>query len=95
MNVHKLKSWPEQFHGVREGSKTHEVRVNDRGFEVGDLLILREWKPRPGFVNHALGDYTGNEVLVRITAMTMPLTFGLPDKLCCMSIKLFAWQIVT
>lgn len=43
--THELKCWPQYFCRVANGSKTFEVRVNDRGFQPGDLVVLREWEP--------------------------------------------------
>ncbi|MFN3652593.1 MAG: ASCH/PUA domain-containing protein [Armatimonadota bacterium] len=43
--MHELKIWPEYFEAIRTGKKTFEVRKDDRGFQVGDLLLLREWDP--------------------------------------------------
>lgn len=43
--VHHLKTWPEPFQAVIDGRKRHEVRVDDRGFAVGDVLTLKEWDP--------------------------------------------------
>lgn len=60
MTVHNLKSWPEYFAAVADGTKTFEVRKDDRGFRVGDHLRLREWDP-------ATDDYTGREVERRVT----------------------------
>jgi hypothetical protein len=49
MQLHTLKTWPDQFTAVADGSKTFEVRYDDRGFAVGDLLRLAEWDPpHPG-----------------------------------------------
>jgi hypothetical protein len=44
---HELKTWPQYFCRVKDGSKTFEVRKNDRGFQNGDTVILREWDPEP------------------------------------------------
>ncbi|HVM96584.1 MAG TPA: DUF3850 domain-containing protein, partial [Candidatus Acidoferrales bacterium] len=60
MKTHDLKIWPQWFDAVRLGSKTFEVRKNDRGFEVGDLLNLNEFKP-------GIGTYTGRTISKRIT----------------------------
>jgi len=43
MTDHVLKTWPGFFAGLRDGTKTAEVRRNDRHFSVGDRLILREF----------------------------------------------------
>ena len=52
--IHKIKSWPRFFQDVKSGVKTFEIRVNDRGYAVGDTLVLREWDPETG-------EYTGNK----------------------------------
>lgn len=46
MKVHELKTWPEYFTALRQGKKTFEVRLNDRGFEEDDVLVLREYDPQ-------------------------------------------------
>ncbi|PZR37211.1 ASCH/PUA domain-containing protein [Caulobacter segnis] len=43
--IHELKCWPAYFAAVREGLKTFEIRRNDRDFQVGDLIVLREYSP--------------------------------------------------
>jgi hypothetical protein len=42
---HDLKIWPRWFQRVKDGSKTFEVRNNDRGFQMGDTVSLQEWDP--------------------------------------------------
>lgn len=44
---HELKIWPQFYCRVADGSKTFEVRENDRGFQPGDTVLLREWDPEP------------------------------------------------
>jgi hypothetical protein len=56
MKVHELKTWPQFFHATKSGLKTFEYRKNDRDFEAGDDLVLKEWDK----------DYTGEEVRVRV-----------------------------
>ncbi len=42
--THELKIWPQYFERVRDGSKTFEVRNNDRGFQMGDIVKLKEYR---------------------------------------------------
>jgi hypothetical protein len=60
--VHELKTWPEYYDHLVDGSKTFEFRLNDRGFKVGDVLHLREWE-------QPLARYTGREMYRRVTYM--------------------------
>lgn len=44
--THELKIWPEHFETVISGQKTVELQREDNcHFEVGDVLVLREWDP--------------------------------------------------
>ena len=43
--VHDLKTWPDSFQAVLDGTKTHELRPSDRDYEVGDVLHLQEFVP--------------------------------------------------
>lgn len=45
--VHELKIWPQFYARVADGSKTFEIRENDRGFQPGDEVVLKEWDPTP------------------------------------------------
>lgn len=45
-NEHELKCWPEYYGEVEAGRKTFEVRRDDRGFKVGDVLWLKEYEPQ-------------------------------------------------
>lgn len=66
MKVHHLKTLPEHFGPVCRGEKTAEVRLDDRGFAVGDLLVLHEWdgEKHTGassaqFITHVLKGFHG------------------------------------
>jgi hypothetical protein len=43
---HELKTWPEEFKAILDGTKPFELRKNDRNFNVGDILILKEYIPQ-------------------------------------------------
>lgn len=47
--IHCLKTWPNFYDDLvnpdRAKRKTLEIRLDDREFNVGDILCLREWNP--------------------------------------------------
>ena len=62
---HELKTWPVYFEPTLDGRKTFEYRLDDRGFQEGDELLLKEWDPDPQDMMKK-GKYTGRELLVRV-----------------------------
>lgn len=61
--LHELKIWPQFFDDVVNKLKTYEVRVNDRAFQVGDIITMREWDPDVKM-------YSGRSCQIRILHMT-------------------------
>lgn len=60
MKVHELKCWPDQFWAIEAGRKRVEVRVNDRDFDLEDLLVLTCYVPSQREFNayaSVLGEY--------------------------------------
>lgn len=51
-----------------DGTKTFDVRINDRGYQVDDVLLLQEYVPQ---ISH----FTGRTCRVRVTYL---LAYG-PD----------------
>ena len=43
VRTHELKTEPAYFEQVWNGTKNFEVRKNDRGFQKGDIVILKEY----------------------------------------------------
>ncbi|MFP2421606.1 DUF3850 domain-containing protein [Pseudescherichia vulneris] len=58
LTIHQLKITPRHFNDVFHGLKKAELRKDDRGYKVGDVISLREWEQEA---------YTGNEFAVVIT----------------------------
>lgn len=58
--THTIKCWPAYFAAIRSGEKNFEVRRDDRGYQRGDKLVLREYDPKSM-------RYTGNDEHRRIT----------------------------
>jgi hypothetical protein len=49
MREHDLKTWTPHWEDVQAGRKPFEIRRDDRGFQVGDVLNLQEFEPALGF----------------------------------------------
>lgn len=87
MNVHKVKSWPKFFQPLSEGVRTHELRRNDRRYEVGDVLEMHEF-----FSDTQT--YSGRILSMRITSITSasePCAVSeeaLHNEFCILSVKL-------
>ena len=87
MREHILKTWPEPFEAIIEGKKTFEFRKDDREFEVGDTLVLKEWE-LDASINEPL-DYfyfTGREHRCFVTYLLRGPAFGIPVGYVIMSI---------
>lgn len=70
MKTHKLKCWPKYFEHLLDGTKNFEYRINDRDYQVGDTLVLREWPFNPKFQarDKPQGNrYTGRELTATVT----------------------------
>lgn len=79
--LHELKTWPGPFKDIKRGIKTFEYRKDDRGYQEGDDLLLREWMPDVG--------YSGDETLVAVPHLIRGPDFGIRSGFVCMSIKLY------
>lgn len=62
MTKHRVKSWPEYYAPLKDGSKPFELRKNDRNYQVGDVVVFCEFDDRKG-------KFTGDETPKRITYM--------------------------
>jgi hypothetical protein len=80
ITIHRLKTWVGYFEEVKAGTKKFEVRVDDRAYEVGDQLLLRDWDPEKK-------KYTGEELLVKVTYILDGGMFGVEKGYVVMSIE--------
>lgn len=84
---HELKSWVGLFEPIFLKQKTHDLRVLDRDYKIGDVCKLREFDP-------VKKQYTGRVCLVEITYITSSKhspcafsPFALHDAMGVLSIK--------
>ena len=73
--THILKTWPAYFQAVKRGDKRFEIRRDDRGFQRGDLVELREYDPHR--VGYESQKFTGDHITLRIAYVLTGGQFGL------------------
>lgn len=83
---YELKILPKYFKAVKEGTKTFEIRKNDRGFKVGDTLLLKEYE-QDYTIGNSFQGYTGQEITKEITYILEGGQYGLEEGYCIASLK--------
>lgn len=89
---HLLKTWPAQFEAMWRRDKRFEYRRNDRGFKLGDILLLEEWDPSHRVQRNPIsgvavyGGYTSRTITAEVTYIAEG-TFGIPPGFVVMSLK--------
>ena len=75
---HEIKILPQYFEDANKRIKTFELRKDDRDYQVGDIVTLREWNGE---------EYTGQMIFVRIKYVLRDCPeYGLKDGYC-----IFGW----
>ena len=78
------KILPGYFRAVQNRQKTFEIRQDDADYQVGDVLVLREWNG---------ADYTGRRCTREITyVLRNAPRFGLMDGYCILAIQPRGWN---
>jgi hypothetical protein len=83
MNIHKLKLHKDLFNDTCSGIKRFEIRKDDRGFQVGDVLILEVW-------DEDANKYTGDWVKVFVTYILRDTQYGMSPDHVIMSTKILS-----
>lgn len=99
MREHELKTDPAVFAATFAREKAFEIRKNDRNFQVGDVLRLRETKytgeemrerHSGGFPGRLIAGkplvYTGREMRVKVQYILDGPIYGLAPGWCIMAI---------
>jgi len=66
--MHELKIEPVYFEQVSTGYKTFEIRKDDRGYQKGDKIMLREFDQNRGVIESQR--YTGRAIIADIGYVT-------------------------
>lgn len=85
--IHELKTDPQVFQAVWDHLKTFEIRNNDRGFQEGDVLHLKETQHSgEEMANGAPLIYTGREIKAEALYVLEGPVYGLHAGWCIISI---------
>lgn len=90
MQIHELKTDNDVFQASSDGLKRFEIRLNDRNFQVGDVLILRETVHSGDDMTHGAPiEYTGRKLsrIVDFILQGYDLGYGLDNGWCVMSVS--------
>lgn len=86
--IHELKTDPAAFDAVKRGLKTFEIRRDDRGFQIGDGLYLRETQHSGlEMLNGEPLIYTGESLFVHVFHILRGPVYGLHAGWVIMSVK--------
>ena len=90
MTIHELKTDPEPFQSLWDGQKKAEVRRDDRGYQEGDLLTLKETRMTSTMAGVLRIEpiFTGRSIQARITHIQRG--YGLPDGLVVLSLDVLS-----
>lgn len=81
--IHHLKTTDRYFDAVEDGSKTFEVRLNDRGFQTGDLLVLRRYEETKIGLRPTI---PFREIRKRVTFVLQGGQFGIDPRYCVLGL---------
>lgn len=83
--VHKLKTLDRYYDAVAAGTKTFEVRKNDRAFQTGDILLL-ERITEAGFYTPSGTPGQVVSLRKRITYLLQGGQFGIEPQYCILGL---------
>lgn len=82
--LHELKIYPHYFNAILDGNKKFEIRKNDRNFQKGDNILLREWDNIK---------YSGRTIFVTITYILDDRFVGLAEGYVALGIEVNDYNI--
>ncbi len=90
LNIHELKILPIYFEEVIKGNKTFEIRKDDRDFNVGDILLLKEYDPDEIYfdIDDKETHFSGKKILRKISYILKDIpSLGLKQGYVLLAVK--------
>lgn len=85
MKQHVLKTIDIYWDAILDGTKTFEVRKNDRAFQTGDELILERWERDKFGVLHMT--VPRRRICAKISYLLQGGQFGIEPAYCVLGLK--------
>lgn len=84
--IHELKTDPGVFEKSIRGEKKFEIRFNNREFDIGDILVLKETRYSGEAMKHGKPlEYTGREMKMEVRYIMHGPAYGLKEGWVIMS----------
>ena len=90
-SIHELKTVNIYWDAVAAGTKTFEVRRNDRAFQTGDVIVLTRTTECGHYDTraqdrHKDGDFAKSQISFRITYLLQGGQFGIDPGYCVLGL---------
>ena len=82
MSIHYIDCWPDHFDAVKQGRKAFEIRSDDRGYKVGDCLVLT----RLAHMQRGASRMEGYQIVAFVTYKIAGGQFGIQQGYCALSL---------
>jgi hypothetical protein len=87
MTEHKLKTLARYWEAVEAGTKTFEVRKNDRAFQTGDILVLEKMDNEGRYYEPTVtGGFIAKSIRKKITYLLQGGQFGIEPGYCVLGL---------
>ncbi len=90
-SIHELKTVNRYWDAVAAGSKTFEVRRNDRAFQTGDIIVLTRTTENGNYDTRLQdrspgGSFEKSQISFRITYLLQGGQFGIEPGFCVLGL---------
>ena len=88
-SIHELKTINRYWDALEAGTKTFEVRKNDRAFQTGDVIVLTRTRENGSYDTRPQdrgGEFSRSQISFRITYLLQGGQFGIEAGYCVLGL---------